>query len=79
MYYLFVFRSLTATGQGAKILSLSGIRSWIVRSPAGVSSVGCSHALKVGAKSADKAAQLLRGRYGRVYETDGRSVREVRL
>ena len=71
---LIVCRSLTYAQRTAAALERSGISSHIVRTPAGLSSGGCSYSVRISEKRLTDAREALR-RTGiapvRILQTDG--------
>lgn len=83
VYYLIVCRSLTFAQRTATALERAGISAHILRSPKGISQVGCSHSVKVSQRSLSQALVVL-NRAGlnpdQIFITSGDgSYREVEL
>ena len=83
VYYLIVCRSLTYAQQTAAVLERAGISAHILRSPAAISSTGCSHSVKIAQRRLAQALMVLKKvelspRQIYITEADG-SYREIRL
>lgn len=60
VYYYIVCRSLTYAQRTANVLSLAGITGYIQRSPAAISTKGCSHSVRISQKDLSAALQALK-------------------
>lgn len=83
VYYLIVCRSLTFAQRTAAALERAGISAHIQRSPAAISTTGCSHSVKISQRRLAQALVVLKKmdlspRQVYMTEADG-SYREVRL
>jgi len=59
--FYFTFRSVTAAQKGHRALSLAGVPSTMLRTPATLSVHGCGHCLRVSSRWAAQAAKVLQG------------------
>jgi len=78
--YLLIARSVTQAQHMARVLEKCGIRTGILRAPAGLTNRGCSYALKVRETQWDAARSCLQRSELRplgIFRKDGDSYREV--
>ena len=59
-YYYITFRSVTFAQRGEQIISRSGMRCTLQRTPRWMEEQGCGYALRVWAKEITPAVELLR-------------------
>lgn len=59
VYYLIMCRSITYAQRISRTLERAGINAWLIRSPASVSTSGCSYSVKIAQKNLSKALDVL--------------------
>jgi hypothetical protein len=80
-YYLVTSRSITQAQRMSAALERGGVSVNITRAPRALSEAGCGYAVRIDARGAARAAELLRApglRPAKVFEAENGVYREVR-
>lgn len=59
--YIIMCRTITFAQRAQRLLDKTGIKSYIVKAPQGLTSEGCSYGIKVSKANGHRATEIMRG------------------